>query len=152
MEMFIPLIKNCVTYLVPVAALVVSFISLRRSNKISKLEEKIKQYEVDKIEAEKSKIPEAEISAHIAKIGMNKYKLKIWNSGDATAYNVNCDIPAEYGIVMLKDKVPYEYLEPKDSFEENVVISYGSSSKFRIITYWEDEQGVEHSRELLSSI
>lgn len=62
-------------------------------------------------------------------------------------YNVNVTIPLEYSITVMKGKMPFEYLEPGNSFEENVIIHMGSARKFKINITWEDEQGNKGSNE-----
>lgn len=37
----------------------------------------------------------------------------------------------------MADKLPYEYFDLNDSFEENVIIHMNSQRKFRIVTEWE---------------
>lgn len=65
----------------------------------------------------------------------------MWNSGDIKVYNINVTIPPEYNIIVMKDKMPFEYLEPGNSFEENVLVSLSSARKFKVNITWEDEQG-----------
>jgi len=164
-DLFVNVFKFTATYIVPIAAFIVSCIALVRSNatmkvqvQVSEVEEKlrecelsIKKYELDKIQAEKNIEYKANIEARVNRIANNKYRLKVWNSGNATAHNVNVSIPNEYKIIIIKDKMPYEYLEPNNSFEEVVVMHTGSSSKFIIISTWEDESGKQFKNEKLSS-
>lgn len=77
--------------------------------------------------------------------------MKVWNSGNATAYNVEVSIPEEYSVIIMKDKMPFEYLEPGDGFEEGVVIHMQSSPKFKVISKWKDQMGNEFSNEQLRS-
>lgn len=71
-----------------------------------------------------------------------QYKLKVRNSGDVTtAYNINVGIPSEYNIMLMKDKMPFEYLEPGNGFEEHVVIHMQYSRKMKVICSREDENG-----------
>lgn len=53
---------------------------------------------------------------------------------------------------MMKEIAPYEYLDPGVSFEENVIIHFGSSKKYVIETIWEDEDGTKNSNKQLRSI
>ena len=102
-------IKIIVTYIIPIGAFVISVYSLVQSRKINKLEEKIKQYEIEKIEKEKQTEGKAYVEARIVKISKGHYKLKVWNSGGKRAYNIDYNIPEEYQIVMMKEIAPYEY-------------------------------------------
>lgn len=47
--------------------------------------------------------------------------------------------------------MPYEYLEPNDGFDEYVIIHWGSSRKFKIISQWENEHGEVFSNKQLRS-
>lgn len=159
------IIKGVAIYVMPIAAFVVSLIALKRSNdtmkvqvQLSEVEEKLKEYELalkkhelEKIQAEERDEKKAKIEARIIKISKGNYRLKIWNSGNAVAYNIKASIPEEYSIIIMKDKMPYEYLEPKNGFEECVVIHMQSAPKFKVISEWEDEMGNKFSNEQLRS-
>ena len=75
--------------------LIVAIISLFKSskaqrlqNKVNELELKIKQNELDKIAKEKEDSVLACVEARFITVGKGKHRLKVWNSGNATAYNV----------------------------------------------------------------
>ena len=151
-------IKIVAVYIIPIGAFIISVCSLAQSRKVKKLEEKInkcdlriKEYEIEKIEKEKQAGERASVEARIVKISNGHSKLKVWNSGGKRAYNIDYEIPAEYQIVTMKEIVPYEYLDPGNSFEENVVIHYGSSKKYMIETTWDNEDGTSSSNEQLRS-
>lgn len=158
-------IKDVAIYIMPIAAFVVSLIALKRSNdtmkvqvQLSEVEEKLKEYELalkkhelEKIQAEKNEKKKANVEARIIKISKGSYRLKVWNSGNVIAYNVEVSIPKEYDIIIMKDKMPFEYLEPGNSFEECVVIHMQSASKFKVISVWEDDKGNKFSNEQLRS-
>lgn len=152
-------IKDIALYVMPIAAFGVSVIALIRSNKslgikvqLSEMQEQlinydlaIKRHEYEKMQASEQK--KACVEARIINIAKNKYKLKVWNSGDIKVYNINVTIPSEYSITVMKDKMPFDYLEPGNSFEENVIVHLGSARKFKINITWEDEQGNKGSNE-----
>lgn len=164
-NIFKDFIKDVALYIMPIAAVIISLVALKKSNdtvqvrvQLSELEQKIKEYELALKEHELEKIRQQEnqeqkacIEARIINISKNKYKAKIWNSGNATAYNISVSIPQEYQIMLIKDKMPYEYLEPGNSFEEHVIIHMGSSHKFKITSQWENEQGEVFTNEQLRS-
>ena len=159
------IIKDVAIYIMPIAAFIVSLVALKRSNEtmkvqiqLSEVEEKLKEYELalkkhelEKIQAEENEEKKANIEARVIKISKGNYKLKVWNSGNATAYNIVVSIPEEYRIIIWKDKMPFEYLEPGNSFEENVVIHMQSASKFKVISEWEDDKRNKFSNEQLRS-
>ena len=158
-------IKDIALYVVPIAALGLSIISLHRSSRIAKVENKLKEYdlllkeyELEKIEHEKQKKQKeieqknkADVKARIYKISDRKYKIKIYNCGEGIAYNVDYRIPEEYQIICMKEVVPFEILNPGCNFEEYVVIHMHSSKKYKVITSWKDSKGNECSNEILES-
>lgn len=159
------IIKDIAIYIMPIAAFIVSLIALKRSNdtmkvqvQLSEVEEKLKEYELalkkhelEKIRAKENEEKKANIEARIIKISQGKYRLKVWNSGNATAYNVRVTIPEEYNIIIMNDKMPFEYLGAGNGFEECVVIHMQSSTKFKVISMWEDETGNGFENEQLRS-
>lgn len=154
-----PVFENLVQYGFPTIAIILSIISFIDSKKASKIqdrlnevEEKLKRYELEEKEKEREEANKANVEARIVNISKGRYKMKIWNSGKATAYNVNFNIPEEYSEFVFKDKVPYEFLESGKSFEENVEVHFGTPDKFKVTTTWNDEQGVEYSKEQIVSI
>lgn len=141
-------------------ALLVSIISLIKSNKAQKLQNKlneldckIKEYELSKIEENKAKSSESCVEARMVHIAKGKNRLKIWNSGNTTAYNVNATIQKDSNIFLIdREKLPFEQLEPQKSFEIVAVVSMNSASKFYITTEWTDEEGNQKTKEQLCTI
>ena len=156
MEDYIVIAKNIfkivVNYILPIASFFFSVFVFVKSRKINKLEEKIKQYELDKIEQEKCIEQKANIEARITRISSGNYRIKIWNSGNATAYNVDYDIPSEYRIILHKQVTPFELLEPDEYFEELIILTTSSNRKYKVITSWNDQAGNECSNEKIRSI
>lgn len=156
-------IKDIAIYIMPIAAVIVSLVALKRSKdsvevkvQLSEVEQKLKEYDLALKARELEKIKEQEekkafVEARIVYISKNNYKLKVWNSGNEKAYNIDVTIPEEYSIIIMKQKLPFEYLEPNNSFEETVVIHMNSSSKFKIISSWENENGDKFTNEQLRS-
>lgn len=154
-------IKDVAIYIMPIAAVVVAVIALIKSDKCTQIQVKLsemelklqeydlalKKYELEKIEREVNREKKACIEARIIKIATGKYKLKVWNSGEVIAYNIDVEIPSEYNIILMKDKMPFEYLEPGNGFEEHVVVHMQSSRKFKVICRWEDEKGEKNFNE-----
>ena len=162
----IEVIKSVALYIMPIAAFIVSLIALKRSNdtmkvqvQLSEVEEKLREYELalkkhelEKIRAEENEEKKANIEARVIKISKGSYRLKVWNSGNETTYNVAVSIPEEYNVIIMKDKMPFEYLEPGSNFEECVVIHGGFAPKFEIISTWEDEKENKYENIQLRSI
>lgn len=154
-EIFIDLVK----YGFPTVALVLSILSYidsRKANKIrdrlNEVEEKLKKYELEEKEKEREEATKACVEARIMKISKNKYVMKVWNSGKATAYNVDFEIPKEYKSMVWREKVPYEFLEPGKNFEELVMVHNGTPNKFKVTTTWSDNQGKPYSKEQIVTV
>jgi hypothetical protein len=148
-----------IKYGFPTVAIILSFLSYIDAKKaknlqdnVFKLEEQLKRYELEEKEKEREEATKPSIEARIVNIARHKYKLKVWNSGKSTAYNVDFQVPTEYNGVIWKDKAPYEFLGPKKSFEEHVIVHSGTPSKFIIKLTWESEQGDKYTEEQLLSI
>lgn len=141
-------IEQFVGYIVPIIALIISIFSYYESRKINKvqlrlneMEEQLKIYELEEKEKERKAANESKVGARIYNISKGKYKLKIWNSGQTTIYNVNFELPEELQNLVSRDKVPFEVLEPGQSFEEHVIVYMGSPRKFPLNITWKDEIG-----------
>jgi len=154
-ENFIDLVK----YGFPTVAIGLSILSYSNSRKANKVqdrlnavEEKLKNYELEEKEKEREKATKACVDVRIIKISKNNYRMKIWNSGKATAHNVDFKIPEEYKSVVFRNKVPYEFLEPSKSFEEIVIVHSGTPDKFKITTTWTDKKGIPYSKEQLVTV
>lgn len=140
-------------------ALVVSVVSFIFSNKSQSLQDKvneleliIKKAEVEVIEKEKANKDVPCVEARFVRISDKKKRIRVWNSGNATAYNVKVSIPEEYGVIIFTDKIPYEMLESNKSFDNVAIIHNGSASTFKIITEWEDDKGNKYKKEQMGDI
>jgi len=119
----------------------------RLQNKVNELELKIKENELERIAKEKENAELACVEARFITIGKGKHRLKVWNSGNATAYNVSARFDGNVGIMIIdQEKQPFEELEARKSYELILVTHTGSASKFRIITEWTDTNGEKHSK------
>ncbi|MGX7108682.1 hypothetical protein [Facklamia miroungae] len=153
------ILKVITTYIIPILSFFFSAIALFQSRKSRKVEEKlkslelyIKEHQAKKIEDKQNTPNRPNIEAKVYKVSKESYKAKIWNSGNATAYNITASIPEKYSVLLMKNKFPFEYLKPNQSFEEHVIYHMGSSPKFEIETNWEDANGKKYSNTELRSI
>ena len=140
------ILKYIITYFVPIITLVISIVSLFFSIRVPKIDMKIKEYDLTikkyiNEEIEKSNKKEAIIEAKIIKISDGKYRIRVYNKGNAIAYNVDYSIPEKYNIITTNEVTPYEELKPKDSFDELVIITMQSLSKYEVCLEWNDEEG-----------
>ena len=155
----IPFLQTWGVVIVSVLSLIIAFISLCQSgraqklqNKVNELELQLKQYEVDKLNKEKADAQTACVEARFISMGQGKYRIKVWNSGKAPAYNVIAKFADDPEIMLFNDdKMPYEVLEANKSFELQLIVHLGSSHKARIITEWYDESGKRQSKEQVCS-
>jgi len=152
-------VKEVVNYIVPLIALLLSIISLCQSTKsqklqgrIGELELKLKQYEVAEIDKKKSEADLACIEARVINISRGKYKLKVWNSGQATAYKVTASIDKQANLIIIGSKMPFDFLDAGKSFDEDLIVHDGTAGKFKIITTWEDKDGNTHQKEQMGSL
>lgn len=150
------IIDVVIGYVVPIVAIVLSIFSFHDSRKVNKvqlrlneMEEKLKKYELEEIEKEREAANKAIVEARIYKVSKGKYRLKIWNSSQATAYDVDFDVPEELKGLVYKDKVPFEVLEAGKSFEEYITFYYGTPPKFTVKTTWKNVSGEQYEKEQL---
>lgn len=149
-----------ITVAISIISLGVAIISLIKAsraqniqNKVNELDLKIKAYELKKIENEKEQESKECVEARIIRVSSQKQKLKVWNSGNVTVYNVSASIDKEAQIIVFEnDKMPFDELEPGKSFEVPVVTHFGSLRKFRIKTSWDNEKGEHHEKVMMGDI
>lgn len=156
---FKALFIDLVTYGFPTVAILISLYSFFESRKavkvqdrINTLEEKIKKYELEKIEQERIEAAKACIEARIINISKNNYSMRIWNSGKATAYNIDFQVPDECKGMVWKENVPFEFLEAGKSFEERVLLFGGVPRKFKVTTTWLDQNDNQCSKDQIVTI
>ena len=139
------LIISGISLLVAIVSFFFSLPSQRLQNKLNQMEIKLREYEISEIEKENLKA--ACVEARVIKISKGKYKLKVWNSGNDTAYNVTAAFNEESNIIIGdREKMPFEILEPQKGFDVWLVIYMGCANKFTITTTWEDSNGNEYTK------
>ena len=145
-------------YGVPFIAIAISIASFHESRKVNKvqlrlneMEEQLKKYELEEKEKVREAANKSIVEARIYNVSKGKYKLKIWNSGQVEAYDVDFQVPDELKGMVFKDKVPYEILESGKSFEEHIIRYMGMPSKLTIKTVWKDVNGELHEKEQIVS-
>ena len=122
-------------------------------NKINEIELKLKQYEQEKMEKEKEEANSSCVEARVVTIGKGKHRMKVWNSGNTTVHNVSARFEGDVGIIIMdREKQPFEELEPGKNYELVVVTYDGSTTKFKIITEWEDINGVKHQKSQMGDL
>ncbi len=141
------LIISAISLLIAIISLFKSSKTQRLQNKVNELELKIKENEIERIAKEKKEATLACIEARFITVGKGKHRLKVWNSGNATAYNVSARFDGDVGIMIIdQEKQPFEELEARKSYELILITHNGSASKFKIITEWTDRNGEQHTK------
>ena len=139
------------------AALVVSLIalcfSIRAShlqNKVNVLKERLKQIELAEREAELAKRQESCVEVRYMRISDKRKYLRISNTGGVRVFNVRfVEVEKGDGAVFMHDKEPVEYLDPGNSYDEVVLMTFAGSPKSKVEAVWETEDGKEHRKEYL---
>lgn len=107
---------SAVSLVVAIVSFIYSTKSQHLQDRINEIELKLKEYELEEKEKEQQKVPC--IEARINHITKGKYKIKIWNSGNAVAKNVIASWDKESQIIFFdQEKMPFELLEPQKSFD-----------------------------------
>lgn len=146
--------------LISLASFGVAIISLIRSfkteslqNRVNEMEIQLKQYEIEKMQKEKEDATLSEVQARVIKFGRNEYRMKIWNSGQTTAFDITARFEKDPSIIILDEgMLPYEELAPKKNFEIPLIVHTGSLLKFIIITEWKDKTGKTHMNRQLNNL
>lgn len=84
----------------------------------------------------------ADLGASIINYGNNKYRLKIYNKGNAEAKNVTIEFPDGNKLVLdseLQSKLPYESLEKHASIELLAIVHSQTPGKIPLKLCWTDE-------------
>lgn len=137
------LVISGISLLIAIISFVFSTKSQRLQNRVNEIEVKLKQYELEEKEQQKSSCVQARI-IHVSK---SSYKMKIWNSGNSNAKNVTASWDDESVVVLNRDKMPFEVLEPQKGFDLSIAVYDGMPGKVKIITVWEDEDGNSNNKE-----
>ena len=143
-------ILSAISIIFTAVTFILSLKAYKLQNRVNELDAKIKEYELDKIEKEKEDEKIFELGASAYRIGKN-FRLKIYNIGRRTAYNVSARIE-EGKPMLLTNKMPFEELEPQRSFEESLIFYDAAPHKFKVTITWQDENQNEFSRTQMCSI
>lgn len=136
------LLFSSLAFFLSVIAMIRASKAEKMQNKINELELKIKQYELDKIAKEQAEADLSCVEARVITVGNGKHRLKVWNSGNTTAYNVSAKFEGDPNILIMDDeKQPFDQLDPRKGYELSLLVYSGSASKFKIITEWLDAEG-----------
>lgn len=148
------IIDIIVSYAFPLIAVVISIFSFLESRKVNKIQLRLnemevilKKYELEEKEKEREVANKSIVEARILHVSKGKYRLKIWNSGQTTAFNVDYVVPENLKGLLGREKVPFEILEAGKNFEEYIIHYMGMPPKISLKTTWEDSNGEQHEKE-----
>ena len=141
------IIISALSLLVAIISIMKSSKAQKLQNKVNEIELKLKEYELDKVTKEKEAANSALVQARIIRMGKGNYRLKIWNSGGGTAHNVTAKFEDDPNIIVMDlDKLPFEELEPNKSFELILIVHFGSAHKAKVLTEWDNTDGFHNSK------
>ncbi|MCR4556646.1 MAG: hypothetical protein K5779_02345, partial [Saccharofermentans sp.] len=136
---------SAVSLAVAIVSFIISSKSQHLQDRVNEIELKLKEYELEEKEKEQQKVPCVE--ARINHITKDKYKIRIWNSGNSTAKNITASWDGAGKVLFFdQEKMPFEFLEPQKGFDLTITTCFGSPGKLCITTGWEDEAGEKHSK------
>lgn len=148
--------------LVAGSALLLSAFATWKSVQFNELQKKVisQQEQINKLQIERVNesivlAKQAELGANIVKLGNMKYKLKIFNKGQAVATNVRINLPVENDIIpqsFIDDKFPLEMLDVHQSVEVWANPSLGSQSKVKLDLVWNDEISQNRTKSVVVTI
>lgn len=119
-----------------------------RSEQLSELQVRLHELQIKKEEDAAKKRASSKVEAHHVLVGLKNHRIRIANTGGTVVTNVTCSYDKAIGPYTLwQDKEPFERLEPGESFDEGMVFTLTTPSKFKITTHWVDSNGEECSRE-----
>lgn len=152
-------IQDWGSIILSVISIFLAVVSLIKSSKVQKLQPKLnelelelKKYAIEKINMEKEQLKKTCVEARIIAVASNKHKIKVWNSGNTLANDVEIEIDENAGIIILENIFPYEELDIGKSFDVAIITHYGSARKFYITTKWKDAEGLSQSKRQLVSL
>ena len=87
------------------------------------------------------------VEARAYDAGNDNYRLRVWNSGNTTAYNISASIDGNPTVRIIdQGKQPFEELASNKSYELILLTANGSIPKITVITEWYDENDVKHTK------
>lgn len=138
-------------YIIPIISFlvpsIISIVALIVARKKSPSEEKIKGYILEQLEQARAAAEVSYIEAEVVKFGRHDFKLRVFNSGHAPAFDVDFSVPAEIKGFFIKTVTPYEQLDAGKHFDERVIVYDSFPPKVKITTFWKDKNGTNHSNE-----
>jgi len=142
---------------VALAALIVSLVSLHKTNKFGETTDRLNRILIDRETAETVAEKKADLSANLIEVGKNKYRLKVFNRGKGTARNVRLiDLASADETFLIQSDIDHRFpvpiLEQHQAVELIAAIHMGSPLRAHIKLQWDDEMGSDHEKELTPAL
>lgn len=118
--------------------------SRRKEEELIEIQYKLNALMLDKEEREAQSANEAEIGANFISLGSKRHRLKVFNRGKATAYQVSIRFPEGNDCIIdadLQEKFPMESIEPGQAVELVASFSMHAKRKHAIKLSWKNAQG-----------
>ena len=137
------LIVAIAAFVVSLGALIFSAYTYSKHDKKIKAQEQIiNDYQINKIKKEDEESRKANIKGNIYPGNKGKLILKVFNSGKAIARNIRVEgLDVDSLIVIGKELLPYELMNPQDNTELTLWITKDSPSTIRLRYIWDDDFG-----------
>lgn len=137
------LIVAIAAFVVSLGALIFSAYTYSKHDKKIKAQEQIiNDYQINKIKKEDEESRKANIKGNIYPGNKGKLILKVFNSGKAIARNIRVEgLDVDSLIVIGKELLPYELMNPQDDTELTLWITKDSPSTIRLRYIWDDDFG-----------
>lgn len=122
-----------------------------RQESLIESQKKLNDILLEKEASEAVSDKKADLGASFIKLGSNKYRLKIWNKGKASARNVQIEFPERNNILHqseIDEKFPLESLETHQAVELIASVHMGTKRKITIRLIWSDEYD-EHNEKIV---
>ena len=150
-------IGSIMSAFVAFGALIVSLISLHKTNKFGATTDRLNRILIDRETAESVAEKKAEVSANLYQRGKNDYRLKVFNRGKGRAKNVRIiDLDSNNDSLLMADEIrekfPLPILEQHQSLDLIACVTLGSHLRTHIKLQWDDETGTDHEKELTPSL
>lgn len=116
----------------------------KKEEELIEIQHKLNALMLDKEEREAQSANAAELGANFITLGSKKHRLKVFNKGKATAYQVSLEFPEGNDSIMdsdLQEKFPMESMEPGQSVELIASFSMQTKRKQAIKLHWKNAGG-----------
>ena len=134
--------KMDLSLLISIIALILTvYTYVIHDSKLKKQEHLLNEYQISKITEEQAEGKKAIIRANIVKGASGKRTIKVYNAGKSRAVNVNVSWPSGNDMLHIfnKDIFPYEFINPQDNTELNVLIANDNVNTVKIRLTWDDD-------------